>query len=224
MWTPPNIDAEGRTFRELLQFLIGFGPRYRLYKGKRNTAALTAQELLSSLDTLDPVLEQTCEVQMVEVTIGKRTLYAWHVYFYPHQTNRLPGLAKPSPYYIEDLLAYWRVGEWLEQQVPGRVVAVLPRDASRSTFLQTYYLDVLRHVPEHLEKARPPLWYVYLEGFICGLGPHQRLSSVEVGAETLAAWLELIAAICAEVQGEPGFDLNDGMYGWEKEQGETTGA
>lgn len=218
MWTSPNIDARGRTFRELLEFLRTFGYRYRLWKGKSSKTALTPHEVLFSLDALDPVLGQTCEVRMGEATVGKRTFYGWHVYFFPHQASRSPGLARPSSYFIEDLLADWRVRDWLRQQVPDRVVAVLPRDAGRSTFLQTYYLDVLGYIPDPLETARLPLWCVYLEAFISGLRPEPRLPSVVVSAKTLDALLGVLATVCADVQGEPGLDLNDGEYGWEGEK------
>jgi hypothetical protein len=82
-------------------------------------------------------------------------------------------------------------------------------------------LDVLGYISEHLETARLPLWCMYLEEFIRGLRPNFQLPYVVVSAGTVDALLGLLATVCADVQGEPDLDLNDGEYGWEEKQAET---
>lgn len=189
MYTPPNIDADGRTLRELLEYLQTFGYRYRLWQGKNSRFALLPPELLARLqENQDPALVKQCAVQEEEVTIAGRTLYAWRILFIAYKKGHVQQ-TKPSTYYIEDLLYSGDVLSWLERQKPDRVVAILRNDARLSTFLENYYLDVLGFVPEKLAEARLPYWCVYLEELIFGMGPTGRLESVEVRAETLYAWL-----------------------------------
>lgn len=219
MFTPPNIDAEGRTFEELLRFLAEFGSRYRLWKGKNSKAPLTPQAVLSCFDAWDPALTQKCEVQPEKAVIGKRELEGWRVSFHAKSASRsrVQQAQKRSAYVIEDLLDIWRVRAWLDQQAPEKIVAVLPHDGRLSTFLQIYYLEVLGSIPESLEMARLPLWCVYLEECIYGLNPNHRLPFVEICAENASAWLATISALWIEMQQVPGLDLNDGEFGWREE-------
>jgi hypothetical protein len=170
-----------------------------------------------------PVLSQRAEVHPDELAPGQGSLEpsmgAWRVYLYPSSSSQSKAqhTAKRTAYCIEDVLDVWRVVAWLEQQPHERVVAVRRYDARLSTFLHTYYLDVLGTVLEDRETTRFPLWYVYMEGLIAGLNPNQRLPYVEVRAETVRDWLGTLTGIWIEVGGEPGIDLNDGDFGWRAE-------
>ena len=213
MYTPPNIDADGRTWLELLEFLRTFGHRYRLWQGKNSRSALRPQELLARLqEKADPALEKLCAVQEEQVTIAGRAVYAWHISVVEPKKGRAPR-TKPTAYYIEDLLHCECALNWLAWQEPGRVVAVMRRDARLSTFLENYYLDVLGFVPEDLATARLPYWCMYLEGLIFTLNPSGRRESVEVCAETLYAWLGEIAEIHSMGRNDNA-DLNDGEAEW----------
>ena len=207
MYEPPNIDADGRTLLELLNFLQTFGHRYRLWHGKNSRSALRPQELLTRLQE-SPTLGKLCAVQEEQVAIAGRELYAWRISFVEQKSGRAPQ-EKPTAYYIEDLLHSQSVLDWLYRQEPRRVVAVIWRAAPLSTFLENYYLDVLGYMPEDLTKARLPYWCVYLERLIFGLNLSGRLESVEVCAETLYAWLEGIAEIHSMGRNDNA-DLNDG--------------
>jgi hypothetical protein len=211
----PNIDAEGRTFRQLLEFLDTFGYRYRLRQGQ-NKAALTPRDLLTRLTRLeenqDSLLERRCEVRDEEAMLAGVAFSVWHVYFISYK-GRQQQPVRSSPYLIEDLLESDSVLNWLEQQEPDRVIAVLQREARMSTFLEHYFQAVTGFVPKDLAATRLPIWCTYLEDLIFGLNPTGRLEFVEVCADTLIAWMGEIAEIHSAARHD-NINLNDGEAEW----------
>lgn len=200
MYQPPNIDAENRTLQQLLEFTEQFGPRYCIWQEEQS---YTPSELLAQLKS-DPRLLKVCEVWETAMIRASKEVFAWQIRFVTRNAS------DPSPYLIEDRLTIPRVLDWLEQRKPKEIIAVLQPGERFSTFLATYYQNQLGVLPAHLEDARLPIWYDYIESLVYSLDPDEhREQPVKVSAATLAYWISLIVDIFGDGRHD-NVELDDG--------------